>query len=121
MPNTELAYRVLDHIDAHPEGWDQGTFYVHNEGGDSVTACFAGRAVLLSGHTVTEGWVIDGDAFLGFWALAVKELGVDGVKTQCTCVPGCPYLATAAGDLFAANNSREHLGKLVEQVFGPRP
>lgn len=33
-PNAELAYAVLDQIDAHPETWDQGDWDC------GTTACF---------------------------------------------------------------------------------
>lgn len=43
-PNAELAYRVLDHIDAHPESWIQKTWWCGSGG------CFAGWTAELSGE-----------------------------------------------------------------------
>jgi hypothetical protein len=40
--NTELAYETLDYIREHPEEWDQNQFVC------GTTACYAGRAALIS-------------------------------------------------------------------------
>lgn len=47
--NDELIDAVLDYIEAHPEEWDQGVW----ANACGTQACFAGRAMLLSGYTLT--------------------------------------------------------------------
>jgi hypothetical protein len=60
QPNAELAYRVLDHIDAHPQNWEQGRWIGQEECG--TVACFAGWAVLLSDLPVRDEFVwIEGE------------------------------------------------------------
>lgn len=101
-PNTALAYRVLDQIDAHPETWRQSGF--------------AGWAVRLSGGKLLQEeldtFVIAAPDGLGITGLPVDEaadklLGHDG--------------RTDTDDLFDAANTREDLGRLVAEIFGPRP
>lgn len=46
-PNSELAYQVLDHIDAHPDQLEMTVWIVRGECG--TVGCFAGWACLLSG------------------------------------------------------------------------
>lgn len=114
-PNAELAYRVLDHIDAHPEQWFQNDWAHKNECGTSY--CFAGWAVLLAGRELIwdglsetydeAAWVVDqrkddGKQWIGDAAREV--LGIDD-----------------SYDLFRGLNSRKDLGRLVEEFFGPRP
>jgi hypothetical protein len=116
-PNAELAYRVLDHIDAHPELWNQRVYIGRYDG--VTVACFAGRAALLSGaepvyaddsckRTVTvwaagKLWCI--------WEYAVELLGISRIDVD----------PDGDGDLFEPLNTRADLGRLVTQVFGPRP
>lgn len=119
-PNAELAYAVLDQIDAHPEAWDQGTWWCETGG------CFAGWACSLSGAemkrfpagspcpetVVTGGLTEELNGRPVAWA-AARLLGIDW---------------RAAGwdeaedvELFEAGNSREDLGAYVTEMFGPRP
>jgi hypothetical protein len=56
-PNAELAYKVLDHIDAHPQQWRQGWWFTELDCG--TAACFAGWACVLSGY---KPHVADADA-----------------------------------------------------------
>jgi hypothetical protein len=44
--NLKLIYDTLDHIDEHPEEWNQAMFAC------GTTACFAGHAMLLSGYNL---------------------------------------------------------------------
>lgn len=115
-PNAELAYRVLDQIDAHPESWNQGTWDC------GTAACFAGWAVRLSGGkvdplgdsldpSVTEG----PDEIVG---LAVDVAAERLLRSDCR---SAATDAEDAGDLFGAFNTREDLGQLVARIFGPRP
>ena len=46
--NVDLAYQTLDYIRDHPEEWDQRRYIC------GTTACFAGRAALISLGLRTE-------------------------------------------------------------------
>lgn len=67
MANVELLKRTLQHIEDHPENWNQGlwiTLPEEREPGRCGTAyCFAGWTVMLSGHE------IDADGYVPFETL----------------------------------------------------
>jgi hypothetical protein len=112
MPNAELAYKVLDHIDAHPETWKQGQWIGEAECG--TVACFAGWAVLLSGQTsIRDDFaVINGDCVkLHISEAAEILLGIEEVL----------HLGDDAPDPFDALLTRQELGERVADIFGPRP
>lgn len=44
MVNKELIFGVLDYIETHPKEWDQEEWFCE------TTACFGGRALLMSGQ-----------------------------------------------------------------------
>ena len=111
-PNTELAYRVLDQIDAHPENWNQ------NEWQCGTAACFAGWAIRLSGGTMSgsqyDVWVADG----------LPELRGEQASRAAESLLGLPvgeYDNCDDEHLFDPDNTREDLGRLVAEIFGPRP
>lgn len=114
-PNAELAYAVLDQIDAHPEQWFQGLWIGRDECGTS--GCFAGWTCLLSGDVPafehgdeedTEYVAIDGT--LRYIPLRAAEL------------LGIEYRVGYIYDtLFDPSNKRDDLGRLVSEIFGPRP
>lgn len=105
VPNAELAYKVLDHIDAHPESWVQDSWWCGTGG------CFAGWAVKLSGED--PGWVYVAERaaeLLGFTSeYDIEERAVAALGGRGRC------------DLFSASNTREDLDRIVAAVFGPRP
>jgi hypothetical protein len=114
-PNAELAYAVLDQIDAHPDQWEQGTWATRSKCGTAF--CFAGWAVVLSGRTLI--WDSRNRVH------AEAEFVLDD-RTEA----GQQWLADAAREalgiddstfLFAGNTDREELGRLVAEIFGPRP
>lgn len=111
-PNAELAYKALDHIDAHPEEWDQATWHC------GTAACFAGHALRLSGCQL-ERIGINGAI------VAAGPAHLVGVEVEYAAyeVLGVPGQADEAGDdwLFDPDHSREDLGRLVAEIFGPRP
>ncbi len=107
-PNAELAYMVLDQIDAHPETWNQGTWDC------GTAACFAGWAVRISGG-VSEERVID------TYVVAGPEHVVDRPVSTAAELLLRHSCGTAEGDLFDPFNTREDLGRLVAEIFGPRP
>lgn len=111
-PNAELAYRVLDHIDAHPETWSQGTWDC------GTAACFAGWAVRLSGGKVDPLSINNPDPIVAegpeqIVGLAVPDAAEIVLQSDCRDADGL--------DLFDAANTREDLGRLVAEIFGPRP
>jgi hypothetical protein len=46
--NDELIDKVLHYIENHPDEWDQETWFC------GTTACFAGRALLMSGFEIVD-------------------------------------------------------------------
>lgn len=117
-PNAELAYAVLDQIDLHPETWNQGTWDC------GTAACFAGWAVRLSGgvadtdpNSDSEGTVIIGPP--GLVGLDVQDAAIHVLGTSgWTPSPDYPE---EMDWLFSADNYREDLGRMVAEIFGPRP
>lgn len=99
QPNVPLFRKVVEHIEAHPNEWNQD-WWVHQHGGVEegeicgTTFCFAGWALKLTGHnlheetrlfkdqygdysrrcTVLDGNVVNNDQVV---AAACEELGVD--------------------------------------------
>ncbi|GAA2681883.1 hypothetical protein [Actinoplanes palleronii] len=107
IPNATLAYRVLDQIDAHPETWNQSTWDC------GTAACFAGWAVRLSGGISDDSEVVAGpDELTGMTVenAAYKVLGITVAQAD-----------PVDGWLFDAENDRQDLGRLVAEIFGPRP
>lgn len=72
--NTELFNRVLAHIKAHPEEWDQGS-YRKPESDCGSACCLAGHAVLLAG-TPYERAAINGPIWVWVWPVAERLLQV---------------------------------------------
>jgi hypothetical protein len=108
-PNAELAYRVLDRIDADPKVWDQSVWSC------GTTACFAGHAVLLSGGILDGSDVVDGpEDLVGHQVeqAAYRALGIDEDRA---------WLGDDRDWLFAQTNDRATLGRFVAEIFGPRP
>jgi hypothetical protein len=126
-PNAELAYRVLDHIDRNPEQWDQQNWFRETKCG--TAACFAGWAVVLTGGDVevnaSGDWksvTLDGEEFRYFNIAGLNALGIEtdevpDSKHDCPC--GCG--GTEIDQLFDGANTRSDLGRIVAEIFGPRP
>lgn len=112
-PNAALAYRVLDHIDAHPEQHNQGDWIARID--DCGTAgCFAGWTCLLSGDEpvwyrhnprATDAIAVDG-VVRSVGVRAQELLGIDSTERY---------------NLFHEENDLNDLHRLVAQIFGPRP
>jgi hypothetical protein len=114
-PNAALAYQVIDHIDAHPEQWHQGTWVGQADCG--TIACFAGWAVLLSGYQVDE----DGDVSVSPSGSATDLYG-EHVQEAADVLLGIGKREVEAyGDLYDGLLTRYELGCMVEEIFGPRP
>lgn len=121
-PNAELAYAVLDQIDAHPEQWDQKQWWI-TKPKCRTAGCFAGWAVQLSGgHMAQRDW--SGETIV---AAGLGDLDGTYVPVAAATLLGLPM---EEGDpeeeaenlpLFHESNDREDLGRLVAEIFGPRP
>jgi hypothetical protein len=117
-PNAELAWRVLDQIDAHPETWNQRDWA--SEGSCGTAYCFAGWAALLAGHEIA--WL---SAEVALDGTLIADYVVDASAPE-----GKQWVGDAAREalgiadslsLFAGHNTREDLHRLVAEIFGPRP
>lgn len=78
--NTELLKRTLQHIEDHPETWDQATW--RNPDAECGTACcFAGWAVTLAGGQFEASQIvrIDSLPLSGETVRALQEVGIGTV------------------------------------------
>lgn len=118
-PNAELAYLTLDQIDAHPELHSQSWWFTVTDCG--TVACFAGWTCVISGdkpsaldrpmHVLEIGtdvsFVVLPDGEKVYASDRARELlGIDKLTAR---------------RLFDGSNTREDLGRLVAEIFGPRP
>lgn len=111
-PNAELAYRVLDHIDADPRSWRQDVWDC------GTAACFAGWAVRLAGGISGDDLVVDGPAELIGHPVGVAAHMVLGIDED----TAWSLYDRGTGDwLFSPDLDREGLGQTVAEIFGPRP
>ncbi len=118
-PNAELAYRVLDHIDAHPSEWNQ-TVWVLNEGDCGTSACAAGWTCLLAGDQ--PRFHSDGDPEAEYVTPGGKRSRVYIPDRAAELLGMEPDGGEQTGyRLFEPNNTRDDLGRLVAEIFGPRP
>jgi hypothetical protein len=118
-PNAELAYRVLDHIDADPNSWKQDVWI--SKHGCGTVACFAGWACLLSGDQPAADPDSDDDETERVHI--AWQSGYEEVPERASSLLGIPLAdwRTSEGHVFDEDNSREDLSRLVAEVFGPRP
>jgi len=119
MPNAELAYRVLDHIKANPEEWDQ-SFWASKRPCGTV-ACFAGWTVILGGYELDWKQVPGGNPQA---TSVVDPSGVTRrIPARAEGLLGIwldPWVDEGL-DLFHMNNTMEDLERIVYEIFGPRP
>lgn len=117
-PNAELAYAVLDQIDAHPETWVQTTWIKKTECG--TAGCFAGWAVLLSG--IQPAYLTNLSDSTSYVEVGEESARIDRTAED---LLGGRYVDEGdedyEQDLFDGDNDRETLGRLVAEIFGPRP
>lgn len=119
-PNAARAYAVLDRIDADPDSHDQGWWFMRSECG--TTACFAGLTCIIAGDqpdfdvdgdsSPEDGWTYTG-------ALKTVDGGESSASVRARDLLGIDYLQGKR--LFYGSNTREQLGDLVAEIFGPRP
>jgi hypothetical protein len=130
-PNAELAYKVLDHIDAHPEQWIQDLWWIdaQNPGSHCGSAgCFAGWVVTLSGGQIEYSRFDIQPIVTGLPDLdgaSISEAAAELLNVN-------PWVIDPDRDndewnydneryLFSGGNDRDDLGRIVELLFGPRP
>jgi hypothetical protein len=114
-PNAELAYKVLDHIDAHPEQWNQGDWLGKTSCG--TAGCFAGWAVVLAGLDLLFD---EPDPEFPDYSPALFVIGADGQRDIPSAARDVLGLKES-GFLFSPVNTRKGLGIIVAELFGPRP
>ncbi len=122
MPNAARAYKVLDHIHAHPGSHDQGQFLEiaglsirydedapYLDAGEvatscGTTACFAGWSALLAGHRLNRYATAENGRHAQ--AIAMRWLEIDDEQAEL---------------LFFEAQDMETLVATIHDVFGPRP
>lgn len=110
--NVELLRRVLEHITAHPETWNQGVWAAGAKG-CGTAYCAAGHAVVMTGHKIDWASAYDG----------VAEFVIDEGITNPAWHPTISEVAEAelgltyeqAEELFEGDNTLAELWDLAEQ------
>lgn len=112
VPNLPLLRKVLDHIDAHPEEWDQSNYVLTEaeqikqqtgQPGCGTAYCIAGHAVAMTIGSVPS---------VGLWARQPSngqswfEAGQDALNIS--------YYE--AVDLFAGHNTRAGVQAAAERI-----
>lgn len=121
MPNVELLRRVLAHIEAHPEQWDQLSYRALVDCGTAY--CFAGHVVGLTGGRWSapigaedadddddelpplEDCVDVGDVIQHVSYYAQNQLGITSGQ---------------ADELFSPGNTLDDLRRIVGRICGDR-
>lgn len=88
-PNLPLLRKILEHIDTHPEEWDQSTF---NPCGSvcNTAMCVGGWACVMSGMSADDASMWDARWYLGLTAPEAEDLffnTLDGRHMQ--TIPDC--------------------------------
>lgn len=124
-PNADLAYRVLDYIEAHPEQHNQATFIFgygnlpvlsKDNAPCGTTACFAGWTVLLTGHQIVVKNPVTTRVRRGNTLVPIDEFAADLLGIDMRALEG-----GGAYDLFYEAASLEEVRDDIERLFGPRP
>lgn len=118
-PNAALAYQVLDQLDAHPELHRQGWWFTVLDCG--TAGCFAGWGSVLSGDRPrVEEAEYDPDEDAGIFSYVETADGsIVHIEDRALNLFG--ITPEQGKRLFDYANTREHLGELVAEIFGPRP
>lgn len=111
-PNVPLLRKVLEHIEAHPEEWDQGTWRCE------TAMCFAGHAADIAGAQ----WVGKGKYLLADPDIdppeKIRSTGVTTASARAVQVLGITW--EQANGLFVGSNTLDDLrrivGELIEQA-----
>lgn len=118
-PNAELAYRVLDHINAHPEQHDQGTWITVGTDCGTV-ACFAGWTCLLAGDMPATPLFHHSNEVSR--VTVVDDGNEDHAHDRTVKYRAAELLGLYSGEwrlLFYTRS--DALPRVVAEIFGPRP
>ena len=103
VPNLPLLRKVLDHIDAHPEEYEQATYTRTTSCGTAY--CIAGHAAVMTGATFINPLLVespDGEiSKVDEYARSV--LGITALEAFCHAPDAGMY------GLFAPDATREHV------------
>lgn len=119
QPNAELAYATLDQIDAHPELWSQDWWFTVTDCG--TVGCFAGWACVLSGDKPTAGDRPLCMVAIGDDVSFVQRPDGERLYASDRALDLLGIGREVGRRLFDGRNTREDLGRLVAEIFGPRP
>lgn len=110
-PNLPLLHKVLSHIDAHPEEWNQGQWITRGvENACGTACCIAGWAVLLNGDAPEFLW---DDADDTWWVITpdgARERVADRAPEALGLTP------REARRLFHPGNSREEVQRYAAEI-----
>lgn len=115
-PNTAFARQVLEHIEAHPEEWDQGSWgrRIGTSNACGTAYCFAGHAVRMAHPNAVflfgEGTSTTDKAR----DVSIPGNGIIAIRFEAMKLLD---LSTYACDvLFEASNTLDHLRDYVAQL-----
>ena len=120
-PNLPLLRKVLDHVDAHPQEWNQGTWIVQTRNVDQscgTACCIAGWASLLSGDEPEFepmlGLTATGLVYEARAATVATDNGERFISRRAQELLG--LTSVEADELFAGGNSRAQVQRIAEQI-----
>lgn len=114
-PNAPLLLKTLEHIENHPEEWNQESWMC------GTTACFAGHAALLDGGEICvdslDGWFVarDDDPRDALWTLADGRLKI---HAEIRARHALALDNQQAERLFSAGNTLDDLRAEVYRLLG---
>lgn len=121
MPNHQLARKILDAIDQHPDNFDMADWFTRYDGNVTLrptedvvscntTLCVAGWAAHLSGYTLINRMVDDADGQPETEIIASK----DGIERDLPAV-ALELLGLESNALFYTDEdgAREWLGNIA--------
>lgn len=126
MPNVPLLSKTMDHIEAHPEEWDQSMWATRKNPQCGTIACFAGTSVLLADPDAKMLFIADG----GYLDLEDGESIYVAPSSAALCVDGTGRTrridnyakqllglnSTQAANLFRGTNTMNHLRRYVAEL-----
>jgi hypothetical protein len=117
-PNAELAYRVWDHILANPDQHASDVWIYRGDPECGTAACVAGWACLLSGDEPVYTFADEDEA-----NTVEFDGNTDRVARRAAALLGieCDEDDVYGHPLFHVGNSVTVIGRLVAEIFGPRP
>lgn len=110
--NVPLLQKTMDHIEAHPEEWDQANWFC------GTKACFAGHAVLLAGAQKVDDPNLAACGFLvpydGEPVIILSGAPMTGVGTRAKQLLG--LTEDESGALFRGGNTMDDLRARVAEL-----